>query len=94
MPRFEDDGADETLRQYLLAVEADFRERYIEGIPEAAEALSIGVNQLSRGETYSFPRYMLPGDHPARLVGGLHDMLVLTEDNQLCQLQFASDEKI
>lgn len=82
MPRFED-GADETLREYLFTAALEFRAAYGSMAPEFWEALTPPVDALLGREAYSFPRYMLPDDHPARVVGGMHDRLVLTEDDRL-----------
>jgi hypothetical protein len=41
------------------------------------------VAQLKAGGEYSSPRHELPGDHPSRRDGELHDYLVLGADDVL-----------
>lgn len=83
MPRFEDDGPEVGLRQWLLEWEVEFRELYGEVSPEAMVELSKGVNQLSRSEAFRLYGWQLPDDHPARLVYGVNANLVLTENDEL-----------
>lgn len=83
MARLKQRGSEVGLREYLLEWEVDFRNTYGSMAPEFWEALSPAVDALVGGEAYSFPRYLLPDDHPARREGNLHDRLVLTEDDRL-----------
>lgn len=83
MARLRSRGMDSGLREFLLAWQVEFREMYVDRIPECADVLSRPVERLTRGEAFSFARFLLPDDHPARFVGGLSDRLTLTTDDRL-----------
>ena len=50
-----------------------------------AFALSKGARALAAGQAYRLDRRDLPLDHPARRVGHLGDILVLTEHDELIE---------
>lgn len=85
MARLKAAGAEAGLRELLLEQAIDFREMY--GVLDRGywAELSKPVDQLVGGDAFVFYRYMLPGDHPARVGGGITDLLVLTEDDSLIQ---------
>lgn len=83
MSRLKARGHEAGLREYLLEGAVDFRDTCGSLAPEFWDALTPAVDALVGGEAYSFSRYLLPDDHPARTEGNLHDRLVLTEDGAL-----------
>lgn len=83
MARVKHSGGEASLRAYLLAEALWLRDAYIDKLPEAEPVFSGPVDALARGKACSLRRYELPDDYPARLVGHQHDILILTETNQL-----------
>ena len=83
-------NADAGLREYLLDEARDFRRTHVEILldPEhpdwaeyASRECSKAVDVLASGQPYQLHRWQLPDSHPMRVVGSIHDDLVLDEDN-------------
>ena len=82
MARPKQRGDEVGLREYLLEEAVYFRNT-CGRTPVLWDALTPSVDALVGGEAYSFYRWELPDDHPARRDGDLNDRLVLTEDDVL-----------
>jgi hypothetical protein len=84
-------GAESTLRGYLLADAKEFRRRMTEtllddsaGSAECAwRECSKAVDGLTAGKAYQFHRYELPDGHPVRGLGEICDLLTLDVDDVL-----------
>jgi hypothetical protein len=76
-------GAEVGLREVLLEDALSLRDRYGVYDPGYWAELSKPVDLLLSGESFSFRRYMLPDDHPARTAGGISDVLTLTVEDTL-----------
>jgi hypothetical protein len=93
MARLDDPQRNEAaLRAWLLDEALDFRRTHVEILldpehPDWAEyawrECSKAVDVLASGQPYQFARWKLPDDHPQRVVGSIHDDLVLDEHNVL-----------
>lgn len=85
MARLKQSGQEVGLREYLLEWKVEFRAHYGTKLPGSWEELSKPIDRLVGGESYDFPRYMLPEGHPqsAPRGGDPGDRLVLTDDDVL-----------
>jgi hypothetical protein len=79
MARLKHGGANLGLREYLI----DYAETVLLPVMGTSEAFVESVAALKAGGEYSFHRYELPDDHPARRDGELHDYLTLGADDIL-----------
>lgn len=79
MAKLIDGGENIGLRDFLI----DYAETVLLPVMATNEGFVESVARLKAGGEYSFHRYELPDDHPARRDGELHDYLTLGADDIL-----------
>jgi hypothetical protein len=80
MARLKHGGENVGLREYLIEYADDVLMPVMGAV---CEVFADSVAQLKAGGEYTFHRYELPDDHPARREGELHDYVTLGTDDVL-----------